>query len=247
MKKIFILMLPLIFSGWVQAAPTSVATIGLENFSWYEYEPGSGRELLNEKGLRTFVGFRSQRQLKTTVQESIGRLYFGTVDYDGETLTGIPVTTDTAYIGYNIEVNFSSGILGGSDPWDSRFGIGLDYWQRDLKDTTSGGSPVYGYTEQYTIIYARLGAGYKIRNWDVRLGMKLPFYTREQVSLINGLVLKPKGTISLYSSVDYAYNNGRSISMYYDTYRFNQSDPSMGYLQPESHQDTMGINFNFAM
>lgn len=234
-----------------------MVTFGGEYFSWREYDGDS--KLLEETGLRHFVGLEAESvPAASWVYGLRSRLYLGRVAYDGQTQSGIPHTTDTDYLGWMAELDFTHRFL--SSPaaphaWGITFSFGYDSWLRSLRDKGS----VYGYEERYDVGYGRLGAVYSSnQGWLVQGGVRLPFYTSETVGLTrvgydSDPVLKPKPDYSLYASIVYSLNPRWDLGGYYDSYRFRASDSSLvsggGSLysvhQPQSQQDTIGFYLNY--
>ncbi len=234
-----------------------MVTFGSEYFSWREYAGDS--KLLEETGLRHFAGLEAESTPAANwVYGLRSRLYLGRVAYDGQTQSGTPHTTDTDYLGWMAELDFTHHFLtstAGPHAWGITFSFGYDSWLRSLRDKGN----VYGYDERYDVGYGRLGATYSGNHgWSVQGGVKLPFYTSETVGLTrlgfdSDPTLKPKPDYSLYASVSYRLNPRWNLGGYYDSYRFRQSDSELvtggGSLysvhQPKSQQDTLGFYLNY--
>ena len=79
---------------------------GVEQFRWREIDTDK-RQLLEESGQRysVAVNFDNLRRLNSGVVYSFGgKLYLGSVDYNGETqLTSIPVQSTTSYFGLQFD------------------------------------------------------------------------------------------------------------------------------------------------
>lgn len=254
----FLWLLPLFAVGPAQAEEFQV-TFGSEYFSWREYDGSS--KLLEETGQRYFVGLEAENsQANDWVYGLRGRLYTGRVDYDGQTQTGVPHTTDTDYGGWSAEVDFTRNFIraqtAAADYWGLRLGLGYDSWLRNIRD--SGG--VYGYKERYDVGYGRLGAVYTATSgWSLQGGLKVPLFTAEDVGLsrfgYDDVTLKPKPDYSLYAAVNYRLDGRWSIGGYFDSYRFRASgvEPVTigGYptgdavYQPKSQQDSIGFYLNY--
>lgn len=219
---------------------------GVEYFQWQEFRD-SGSLLLEETGPRYFIEVAGTNDLDAAWQVDFGgRLYSGRVEYDGQTMSGIPVTTDTDYNGARAELGFVRNIDAGAVDalWQLRFALGLEQWRRNLRDTTlPDATPVSGYVERYYTSFARLGVSYHQRGaWSLGAGVKAPFNTREEVDVGTATVtLKPEGQLSLFAGAEVAIAPAMSVRVDYDSYRFARSDPQAGYYQPESRQDTLGI------
>lgn len=219
---------------------------GVEYFQWQEFRD-SGSRLLEETGPRYFVEAAGANPLNPDWQvDFAGRFYFGRVDYDGQTMSGIPVTTDTDYNGARAELGFVRSISAGPIDalWQIRFALGLEQWRRNLRDTRlPDATPVSGYVEHYSTTFARLGVSYRQRGaWSLGAGARAPFNTREKVDIGTATVtLEPEGQLSLFAAADVAIAPDMRVRIDYDSYRFAKSDPQAGYYQPEIRQDTLGI------
>ncbi len=255
-------LLALCFSVMLVPATAVASTIdmsaGIEYFQWEEFDDG-GRKMLDETGPRYFVALTGVDRLENDwLIDFSGRLYTGTVDYDGETQNHIPLTTETDYNGFRAELGFTHEIglggLGISEPdakWLLRFAIGLDQWRRALQNTSlSDGTPVTGYVERYASTYAKMGAAYsREESWSLGIGAKAPFYTREEVGINGGVTLKPKGKLSLFVDAEFSLTPLVSVALAYDSYRFAKSDRVLAgsyfYWQPESTQDTLSLALRY--
>ena len=72
---------------------------GFENFGWEEFDD-DGSKLLKESGTRyALSGFlgNTLRAKKNLIYRAEAKLYFGTVDYEGQTQDGVPAFSDTHY------------------------------------------------------------------------------------------------------------------------------------------------------
>ena len=152
-----------------------------------------------------------------------GRLYFGSVDYNGSVLlSGTPINGTTDYTGLTNEgqaryrLNNPSGT-------DVVAGLGYDYWQRQLTSFQS---------EEYSVLYLRLGAEFdrrERRGWFAGAGVKYPLWVDENahfpdIGFDPNPRLKPKGELSVYAEAGYRFNERWSLTAYYDSYRFGESE-----------------------
>lgn len=253
----------LLFTVMLPAQAEQVlVTFGSEYFSWREYDGDS--KLLEETGLRHFVGLEAESMPGANwIYALRSRLYLGRVDYDGQTQSGVPHVTDTDYLGWTAELDFTRhfpGTLASAPVWGVKLALGYDNWRRDLADNYNPyiGTTVAGYTEDYRVGYGRLGAVYSgSQGWSLQGGVKLPFFTSERAGLTrlgydSDPVLKPKPDYSLYASVSYHLNPRWNLGGYYDSYRFRRSDSALvtggslgSVYQPESQQDTIGFYLNY--
>lgn len=240
----------------VYAGVDTSAEVSVERFQWSEYD-SSGSRLLREHGPRVGLGLRWDnyaRRLDSWRYSALARLTVGTVSYDGQTQSGVPVQTDTQYTGLRGEAmagyQFNSGVL-------VQGGAGLDLWRRLIKDTGS----VLGYRETYSIIYVKAGIGFLEQVGGGRLlavvGPKMPVYTSEYVDLrrvgYDPVTLHPGRRPSPFGQIEFIRESGEQpqwrASLYYDSYRFTPSDPAtltaggatVGQAwQPESRTDVIG-------
>jgi hypothetical protein len=252
MRKRLLAALPLLLVSSAWAQPPTVR-IGVEKFSWREYD-ADGSRLLEESGPRLVVGVDWARNLEsdgTLLLQTHGAFYFGRVDYDGQacTLAGscVPFTTDTYYGGGRGEVLIARRPRPDSGP-EAFVGGGIDSWRRDIK----GRASVSGAIEDWVVLYALAGAGYFVtdstRRFSARAGIKYPFYVYEVPNSYD-VTLNPEGAASFFMRVSVDFFNGDKpiwgLGLYYDSYRFDQSDQEhVGLVtiwQPESRQDTLGI------
>lgn len=179
-----------------------------------------------------------------------GKLYWGSVDYDGALLfSNTPAQGTTRYSGAVNE------FLVVYRPADSRFdrvdfvgSLGLDAWERRLSAQQR---------EDYTIVFVRLGVDYNVRanqGWFGGGGIKKPLFAREDAHLRDigfdqNPTLTPGKDPSLYAQVGYRFTPKWSLLGYYDSYRFGRSraervtsgGASFQVFQPESRMDVLGV------
>jgi len=242
---------------------------GLEHFVWEEFDD-DGSKLLDETGTRyALSGFlgNTLRTKKNFIYRAEARLYFGAVEYDGQTQDGVPVTSDTHYTGLMLEgeAGYRAGNARGTFAWDIIGRGGYDSWVRDIDNSTDiTGRSVSGATEQYTIFNLRVGTGpyWQAGNWQARFiaGFKLPvltneFIRKEDSGFDDDITLEPKGRVSTFFNF---YNHIRltkklllTVEAFYDSYRFDASDSVVVYdnnsgrnvevWQPKSSQDNYGV------
>jgi hypothetical protein len=247
----------LLFSPWVAAEPMRLS-YGLERFLWEEFDNG-GQRLLDESGFRHVFALRGVNahglQLQSDFNASIT---FGTVAYDGQTQSGVPVSTDTDYRGYGLEAGityFPGGEAAATGP-GGRVALGLDTWERSLQGAG-------GYDEHYMVTYGRLAGVYAAPPvWWLEFGAKLPLAISERVDLSDygyaGEVnLKPEGRPSLYLTWRYQLNARFDFSLSYDGYLFAKSDDEIVYNeidgnyyaihQPRSEMQTLGLTLTLSL
>lgn len=244
------------FLLWIATMSSASAEFGfrtgVEDFRWQEFN-GGGSRLLEESGRRYRFGidWRIPLQRPEFLLEFQGSIYVGQVDYNGQacTLSGscVPFRSDTTYSGGQIEallVSRFGQIAGG----ELIVGGGIDNWRRDIR----GHSGVSGVAEDWTVFYLLGGGGAHWRaesaRFNLRGGFKYPFYTYEDPDS-TPVTLEPKGRLSFFArfvaNFTTAHGPQWGIGVYYDSYRFDESDRqrtgSVIVWQPESHQDIFGI------
>ncbi len=230
------------------AAPLEING-GVEQFVWEEFD-GGGDKLLKESGQRLFIGLEAEKEVSDRWTYGFrGRIYSGTVDYDGQTSTGASHPTETDYDGLAITADFTGRFIG-SDGYYSdlglRLGVGGETWRRHILPNNG----VIGYTEEYVVVFGKLGLAYiPEQGLFGEAGAKYPFSIDEDVDLYDAS-LSPQGAFSLYASAGYNFNDRWVIKGYYDSYRFKASDveplSSGGTVQqPESDMDTVGLTLGF--
>jgi len=260
-----------------QLKPAIGVRAGSEYSTWREADQ-SGGTLLRESGPRGIFSLSLDNLNRGTaglVYNLTANGYIGDEHYEGQTQTGIPITSNTGYLGGTAEIAGGyrfEDVMPAFDI-DLMAAMGVDKWRRKISDThTDTGVFVSGSEENYRIFYARLGLGlhHVISNWshNVQFGAKRPFSTREEASLfvsqdcnaapsvLESFVLHPKGSESFYLKWQInrvSNNNQRKYSMifYYDSYQFNMSDTAYGGItgcaahQPDSHQNVFGAQFGY--
>ena len=181
-----------------------------------------------------------------------GRVYGGSVDYDGALLfSGAPVKGETDYGGVRQELQ-AIYRLGTSRPFDLLAGVGYDYWNRQLGPDQH---------EEYQVAYLRLGAHFDRgapRSWFGGAGIKYPFWIDEnghfpQIGFVPNPHLTPEGEISLYGELGYRFTSRWSLAGYYEGYRFGKSDPVLvtdgvddfAFFQPASRVDSFGLRLRY--
>jgi len=252
-------------SAIAKAADANQASVqfGPQSFHWREFGDTGGR-LLQEQGARFSVGaaFDNFRREDAGVLYSVnGKLYLGSIDYDGQTQSGTPATTDVSYFGLNIELQggYRIGRRIGLDVFGA---LGFDDWIRSIADgRAANGTTVYGYEEYYTILYGKAGLGFfqRLDGWRYFLqgGVKMPLSTSEHVDLGSGVDLQPGLKPSAFANFQFDFGSGRhnrfGAALYYDSYRFSKSDPELlteggityQVWQPRSHMDVYGLRLSY--
>jgi hypothetical protein len=227
-----------------------------ESFHWRESTTPS----VSESGPRFGLG-GSWRQEKDSgwLLGWRGKLYWGSVDYNGALLfSGAPATGTTDYAGASNELQVIYRPYGGNlDKIDFVGSLGLDAWERNLSAQQK---------EEYRVAFARLGIEYNDRTsqgWFGGGGIKKPIYAREDAHLTDigfdqNPLLRPGKDPSLYGQVGYRFNAQWSLVGYYDSYRFGRSSAetvtarrsfpgrTFSVFQPESKMDLLGLRLQFS-
>ncbi len=259
---IFLILQLLTFFNPVQAALS--AGFGPEHFLWREFNP-DGSQALEESGFRYALQLHWEQEKPMGFLFGYeGKLYLGTVRYDGMTLgtNPVPVTTDTTYSGLQNE-----GILVSRKPLNDLFTLdlmtklGWDHWSRNINPQNSN------QLEEYDIIFLKMGPLLQYQRANKRLwfgaGGKFPLYTFENAhinTVCYGLSLTdpqfsncidknpplhPGQQLSFYANIEYGFNSLWAITLYYDSYRFSKSsyenETQHGFYQPESFMDLIGL------
>jgi hypothetical protein len=233
--------------------------VGFEQFVWREYDT-AGNQLLEEKGPRFVMHGHYEKWLPSgAVFGGQGDLYFGSVDYDGQTQSGVPVQTDTDYSGFRFEGGGGYLAPVGAHGIGVIGSIGFDSWIRSLQSAYDrNGNFVYGYDEEWFTFYARIAAAWNTRTggWEQRLraGLKYPFYTENYVPDF-GVTLEPEPGPSYFVNWETHWAVSRAVSLglalYYEYTVYDASDPELAYdgnfyYQPESRQWVTGARFQMA-
>lgn len=122
--------------------------LSLLDFNYKEFDD-DGSLLDREDGTLPGLIFGLERPRGPWVLGGRFSYYAGSVDYDGQTNTGTPITTRTDEKISEIEGR-AEYWLRPEDRWAVYGGLGYRYWARDIRPTrTAGGQPVSGLFEVY--------------------------------------------------------------------------------------------------
>ena len=185
-----------------------------------------------------------------------GKVYTGTVQYDGALLSApsVPVSGDTSYFGVTNEVQLRYRLLPQrSYRFDLVGGAGYDFWERELSDVQ---------TEDYQVAYVRLGIALDTtsdRGWMLGTGLKYPVWTEEDAHFTDfgyqqNPKLQPVGRVSPYVYAGFRFQPHLALVGYFDSYSFGASDPvtvsssgggSTQFYQPASVQYNFGIGLQY--
>lgn len=219
------------------------------NFKWAEYRDDGGR-LLEESGALYGIATGEEKVKGWMGMRSRAALYAGQVDYDGQNQVGVPVKSDTAYLG--IEGFFDGmAVMPLDDHWRIKgfAGLGAELWLRKIKDSVDvNGDDVGGYSEYWMNFLGRLGVAADVRLAENAVayadaGMKVPFYTQNRIMLAGTVRVRPNGKASPFAEIGCSWGNV-TMSVSYETSKFDKSDIVGVYqiYQPRSEQES--VNFS---
>lgn len=238
--------------------------VSAEASGFYWDEHNNGDKLLDEKGVIYGTGVifngitrANPKDESDRVRLTYGgelKLYFGTVDYDGHTQAGDPVTTEVDYSGLTLEGHLGWLIKTNSPHWfvSPELALGFSAWSRDLNST----SDARGYTENWTNLYSRAGLGFIFPlNDDLQLGVSgganIPIRVTNSVDLegYGDIDLSPEAShITPYCTIAFDYKRV-GVSFYYDSFFFGESNKvhkaENYFLQPESYTYKAGVQLTF--
>jgi hypothetical protein len=254
MKRFVVAVLSsLAFQAFPSQAETQLG-VGLEYFDWSE----TTTPQVKETGpLLSLHASYVEDKTEGIVFGAKGRLWLGSVDYEGATLiTNQPISGTTDYSGIAGEGQIRWRSPAGANHLDVLFGLGFDYWVRKLTRDQS---------EEYTVLAARLAvesSPNKESGLLAGVGVKYPFYVSENgnfkdVGATNNPTLKPKGALSATAHLGFRIDRRWQIIGYYESIWLDESDPvfvnfpsgaslSSGfYFQPESRMNVIGIRVEY--
>jgi len=228
-----------------------------ERFEWKEYGV-DGHELLKESGYR--LGLRWDRHVPDWFAPNWtahALLYFGNVDYDGQSQIGEPVESTTEYYGGRGEgsLNFPLHHAGQLD--SSLFtGAGLHSWLRKLDDT--GGFTDTDYDEWWFSTYLQAGAAVRWKRSTGtligRAGIRYPVYSRVEYDFVlpdgsSGVSVEPGNDAGYFAELDYE-SGGYVFGLYFEEWNFKRSDTKseggVNIFQPESKQQSIGVQLGIS-
>ena len=223
---------------------------GVEHYTWEE-SLQSPPLTPREGGSRYALHLQWQEDGNTGLLYAYrGKLYNGRVSYDTYTQPGYaPVPTYTDYSGMTHEGQLISRSYLGDYRLDYIGGLGWDIWRR-----TIGGTQI----EDYSVWFMRTGISVDLPALGPGFhgggGLKLPLHTREDAHLdsagfSSNPELSPGRSVSLYAELAYRTNSYWDIVGYYDSWRFQESDPVYStrggslysIVQPQSGMSAFGL------
>ena len=218
-----------------------------KTFTWKEYV--GGVQKLEESGIIYGVGTAGTIYLFENLALSTkGEVFGGQVDYDGQTWAGVPVKTETGYLGFKLEGDTGWHFMLGENMFVGPFaGLGYKWWQRTIESTPTA----LGYPERWQSFYGRLGVDgiYGIAKnimLSVEGGVKLPIYNQNKANLpgFGNVTVKPGKEASVFAEVALQYDRFKA-GVFYEGMRFSKSPyvtvGALAVYQPESRADMYGF------
>ena len=233
---------------------------GVEEYQWEEYDPTTGAQLLKESGPRVRAGLNLAPQLQSNsfALDYDVSLYGGTVNYSSQTTdlgtgTSIPESSNTTYMGMDTHLD---GIYTGfGEMIQPVLTLGFEDWRRSIDSRyvteSLGVVAVVGYTENWAMFYTKLGLRGEINKLSWEAGLKLPLSVTNTVDFVQATT-HPKGLVSGYVGMDYAFAKTWKVGLNYEGTRFGQSDLAGSIygantvLQPKSNEDIIMLSLNKA-
>jgi hypothetical protein len=207
-----------------KADPWNLWTLGFAPEYYYWQENANGAKLLDESGIRYALTLSYKiAPVEGWLWAAQFKVYYGSVNYDGQTQGGTPLKTTTVYYGglgkiqsgyrWNIDEHYNLDVVGG---------FGFEDWLRSLNGPG-------GYNENWRPISfsADVELIPKANGMIATLGVKVPFYTTQVVELgrVGGgdVTLHPGTLPSPYAEAGYQFNKHLSLVAYFDSYLFAKS------------------------
>jgi hypothetical protein len=220
----------------------------VESFTWKEFDL-SGNRLLKESGPIYSLGIESRFFMGSNFTISpMGEIFYGAVNYDGQTQAGVPVETDTDYLGLKLEGDIGYYIeISRKVSLEPFLGLGYRLWYRDLESTDNA----VGYLERWYSMYTKTGLR---SNYDPNktfklygeAGIRYPLknentaYLSSISSSYQDITLEPGREISFFGEAGIKYH-GMFASIYYESLKFSKSATVSGFYQPESEAGITGL------
>jgi hypothetical protein len=263
--RILITICSLLCSGSLFTSPAAAGDYNVyltaDHFAWKEFGDDGSRQL-KESGTLYGVGFIYTDEFRNhlTVRPAV-ELFGGTVDYDGQTQSGIPLTTKVDYFGIKLGGDLGRRFRPGQSVFIEPFaGLGVRAWVRDINDgTAANGSPTSDFRESWITVYAPVGlrGGVDISSGTqlfAEAGIKLPLYNentayQSYAGLGSDITVHPGKRSSLFAEAGLKIKRFKG-SVFYDSMRFTKSNTvitTYGYFlyytnwQPKSALDLYGV------
>jgi hypothetical protein len=220
---------------------------GAEYYYWQESQGGS--KLLDITGPRYVLECSDKRVYPDNWLATVhAKVYYGQVDYHGQTQSGVGVNTFADY--YGGELDFGGGKRWVSTKHEQNIDLVgrfvVEYWQRTF---TGPG----GYTEDWLPLSVKFGVETSPtgnKGWTSALGVKMSVWTFEHVDWsqfgVGSFNLNPAQRPAGYAELGYQYKHF-SLTAYFDSYWFGRSDTDyngngfVAVYQPNSWTYSAGL------
>lgn len=242
-------------------------SLALKFFDYKEFND-AGLLLDEEKGVPAGISLSYERKFSAFSVIVEGDYFDGVVDYSGQTQGGIPINTRS-----DSEIKQLSVYLLRWEKTENQLkyapytGIGYYNWIRNIRPTvTTGGAPVAGLLEDYTISYIIAGVRLEIFNkyktdWHIDLRVNKMLNAKINVDFLNyagfdkaSLEIGNKYGFRISAPWEKKISNNTwvSVNPYYEKWKFGKSNsvqltinglPSgTTILEPGSATSNSGIN-----
>jgi len=211
-----------------------------------EIDQNDGK-ILEESGALIGIGYKLIPEQKSSSFSGDGELYYGVVEYEGQSQMGVSFKDRNKYTGINLDGNINIFLCNLASDEQSLMavgGLGIDSWIRSINLIHKE----YGYREIWTNFYGRVGLGlYLMKDIYISGGAKVPFWTSKHIGDFD-LNLNPKGKTGVFfeTSILMKYF---SLYLFYESNRFQgvntgsqKTDQYYGWC-PE----TKGRNIGFSL
>jgi hypothetical protein len=233
-------LIPWAYAGLPHHAYVTAQYLMLKEF--YDH----GNKAREESGGLFGIGYKLNPNQNSSSFSGDGEVYFGVVDYEGQSLNGEPFKDKNKYTGLNLNGNatfFLCNLFSEESSLMALGGVGINSWIRSINLIRKE----YGYREIWTNFYGRTGLGlYLGKNVYISGGVKIPFWTSKHIGDFD-IELNPKGRMGAFFETSILVSNF-SLFLFYESNRFQKSEmPSVkadqyqGW-QPESEGRSIGFS-----
>ena len=231
----------------------------LYHFNYQEFD-SLDRVLDTEDGVLPGIKFGFTPDYKNRSFNTHVAFYSGTIDYDGQTQSGVPHRTDTIEELFNLGLTFSpASQLGSANPIQTFLGFQYWQWDRDIQSTDT----VQGLHELYRWGELEVGINFQPRDSDLA-GYWLSISALYIVSPEMVLYLpSSQAGFNLGSKIGYRVRGGKSwqyseeasvsIGLFIESWEFGRSDlvftddffgQSAFLVEPRSESFHSGLEFS---
>jgi hypothetical protein len=245
--------------------------------AYYTLQEDTSQGTLKESGPIWTLGLSLSSSLtpetKTLRGHANVEVFWGQVDYDSKTQSGVPVNTDTNYRGFKIEASTGWPIVyqtdDESDELREQFkakgikilksnkkrvlfsvepfiGLAVRWWDRMVENA----APTPGRIELYRTFYARAGI---LGSWMPKKSTEIYWaFSADPMLLAQERTQNSTGVLFLENGRRLGWEfeaGGRfqkiSATAYWQATRLGESDVVSGYSQPKSDQDIIGLKLGY--